>query len=105
MRYQNPILSGDYSDPDVVHAGENRYRVSSSLPYLPGIPVLHSRDLVHRRLIGCAARSLPFARYDAPGARHGGGARPGRFAMSRAIFGGYADVACCRFTPAENSGV
>ena len=66
MRYQNPILKGDYSDPDVIRVGEDYYMVSSSFTYLPGIPVLHSRDLVHWRLINCAARSLPFHRYDTP---------------------------------------
>ncbi len=40
--------------------------VSSSFTYLPGIPVLHSRDLVHWRLINYVVRSLPFARYDTP---------------------------------------
>ncbi|HPF86477.1 MAG TPA: glycoside hydrolase 43 family protein [Candidatus Limiplasma sp.] len=66
MRYQNPILMGDYSDPDVVRVGEDYYMVSSSFTYLPGIPVLHSRDLVHWRLISYAVKSLPFARYNVP---------------------------------------
>jgi len=66
MLYQNPILRGDYSDPDMIRVGEDYYMVSSSFTYLPGIPVLHSRDLVHWRLINYAARSLPFERYNAP---------------------------------------
>lgn len=71
MRYTNPILYGDYSDPDVVRVGEDFYMISSSFTYLPGIPVLHSRDLVHWELIGYAARHLPFERYQRP--QHGCG--------------------------------
>ncbi len=66
MQYENPILQGDYSDPDVIRVGEDYYMVSSSFTYLPGIPVLHSTDLVHWRLINHVVRSLPFARYDRP---------------------------------------
>ena len=66
MRYTNPILYGDYSDPDVVRVGEDFYMISSSFTYVPGLPVLHSKDLVHWELIGYAARRLPFARYDKP---------------------------------------
>ena len=66
MHYTNPILKGDYSDPDVIRVGEDFYMISSSFTYLPGIPVLHSRDLVHWELIGYAASSLPFERYRKP---------------------------------------
>lgn len=66
MKYTNPILKGDYSDPDVIRHGEDYYMVSSSFTYLPGLPVLHSRDLVHWRTIGYAAERLPFKRYDRP---------------------------------------
>lgn len=66
MRYANPILYGDYSDPDVIRVGEDFYMVSSSFTYVPGILVLHSRDLAHWELIGYAAQRLPFARYDRP---------------------------------------
>ena len=66
MHYQNPILLGDYSDPDVVRVGQDFYMTSSSFTYLPGLPILHSRDLVHWEQIGYAAARLPFARYDQP---------------------------------------
>lgn len=71
MQYTNPILYGDYSDPDVIRVGEDFYMISSSFTYLPGIPVLHSRDLAHWELIGYAARRLPFARYDRPAHKRG----------------------------------
>ncbi|MBQ9307014.1 MAG: glycoside hydrolase 43 family protein [Clostridia bacterium] len=66
MQYTNPILFGDYSDPDVIRVGEDFYLISSSFTYLPGIPVLHSRDLVHWEQIGYAVSHLPFERYDKP---------------------------------------
>ncbi len=71
MKYQNPILMGDYSDPDVIRVGEDFYMISSSFTYLPGIPVLHSRDLAHWELIGYAASHLPFERYRRPAHRCG----------------------------------
>ncbi len=66
MKYRNPILRGDYSDPDVIRVGGDFYMISSSFTYLPGIPVLHSRDLAHWELIGYAAERLPFERYRQP---------------------------------------
>lgn len=50
--YKNPILYADYSDPDVIRVGEDFYLVASSFNCAPGIPILHSRDLVNWDLIG-----------------------------------------------------
>jgi len=44
--YRNPVLFADYSDPDVVRHGDDFYMVASSFNCLPGLPVLHSGDLV-----------------------------------------------------------
>ena len=71
MRFVNPILYGDYSDPDVIRVGEDFYMIASSFTYVPGIPVMHSKDLVNWELIGYAARHLPFERYSKPA--HGSG--------------------------------
>jgi beta-xylosidase len=58
--YRNPVLFADYSDPDVVRAGEDFYLVASSFNCVPGLPVLHSRDLVNWRLINHALpRQVP----------------------------------------------
>lgn len=64
--YRNPIIFADYSDPDVVRAGDDFYLVSSSFQNVPGIPVLHSRDLVNWRIIGHAIAELSKPRYDSP---------------------------------------
>ena len=54
QRYNNPVLHLDYSDPDVCRVGEDYYMTASSFNCFPGLPVLHSRDLVHWELIGSA---------------------------------------------------
>ncbi len=71
MEYANPILHADFSDPDVIRVGEDFYMVSSSFTYLPGIPVLHSTDLVNWECVGHAAASLPYPRYDVPAHKRG----------------------------------
>jgi beta-xylosidase len=50
--YENPVLPGFHPDPSVCRVGEDYYLVCSSFEYFPGIPVFHSRDLVHWRRIG-----------------------------------------------------
>lgn len=70
--YINPVLNGDYSDPDVVRVGDDFYLTASSFTNVPGLPILHSKDLVNWTLIGHAlARNLPAAQHAVP--RHGGG--------------------------------
>ncbi len=50
--YQNPVLFADYSDPDAVRVGDDFYLVSSSFDAVPGLPILHSKDLVNWTIIG-----------------------------------------------------
>ena len=50
----NPVLFADYSDPDVIRVGDDFYLVSSSFANVPGLPVLHSRDLVNWTIVGHA---------------------------------------------------
>lgn len=50
--YSNPVLAGCYPDPSICRVGEDYYLVTSTFEYFPGLPVLHSRDLVHWRLLG-----------------------------------------------------
>jgi alpha-N-arabinofuranosidase len=45
--YANPILKGFYPDPSVTRVGEDYYLVNSTFAYFPGLPVFHSKDLVH----------------------------------------------------------
>ena len=52
--YTNPILHADYSDPDVVRVGGDYYMTASSFNAAPGLPILHSKDLVNWTLINYA---------------------------------------------------
>jgi beta-xylosidase len=70
--YTNPVLYADYSDPDAIRVGDDYYLVSSSFNCVPGLPVLHSRDLVNWKLIGYAlSKQPPFDVFDK--VQHGGG--------------------------------
>ena len=57
MQYQNPILPGFHPDPSICRVGDDFYLVTSSFEYFPGLPIYHSRDLVHWEQIGhCLTR-------------------------------------------------
>src|SRR5262245_6481180 len=45
--YLNPILPGFYPDPSITRVGSDYYLVTSSFAYYPGVPIFHSKDLVH----------------------------------------------------------
>ena len=59
IEYTNPVLHLDYSDPDVCRVGEDYYLTASSFNCFPGLPILHSRDLVHWEQIGAALMDYP----------------------------------------------
>ncbi|MEU1460788.1 glycoside hydrolase family 43 protein [Streptomyces sp. NPDC005727] len=50
--YDNPVIPGFHPDPSVCRVGDDFYLVCSSFEYFPGIPLFHSRDLVHWRQVG-----------------------------------------------------
>ena len=50
--FRNPILPGFYPDPSICRVGEDYYLVNSTFEYFPGLPIFHSRDLVHWRQLG-----------------------------------------------------
>jgi alpha-N-arabinofuranosidase len=50
--FRNPILSGCYPDPSICRVGNDYYVVTSTFEYFPGLPIFHSRDLVHWHQIG-----------------------------------------------------
>lgn len=52
--YTNPVINADYSDPDAICTGEDYYLTASSFNCIPGLPILHSRDLVNWQIIGHA---------------------------------------------------
>lgn len=70
--YRNPILYADYSDPDAIRVGGDYYLVASSFDAVPGLPILHSKDLVNWTILGHALqRQPPYDVYSRP--QHGNG--------------------------------
>jgi xylan 1,4-beta-xylosidase len=68
--YKNPILPGFHPDPSICRVGDDYYLVTSSFEYFPGVPIFHSKDLVHWRQIGyCLTRvsQLPLRKVRASG--------------------------------------
>ncbi len=64
--YRNPIIYADYSDPDVIRTGDDYWMVASSFTCIPGIPVLHSYDLVNWEIVNHVYPRLPLGKYDRP---------------------------------------
>lgn len=55
--YRNPVLPGFHADPSVCRAGDDFYLVNSTFQYFPGVPVFHSKDLIHWEQVGnCLTR-------------------------------------------------
>ena len=70
--YRNPVLHADYSDPDVCVVGEDYFLTASSFNCTPGLPILHSKDLVNWKIVNYALKKVePVEYYNE--ARHGKG--------------------------------
>ena len=55
--FQNPVLAGFHADPSVCRAGDDFYLVNSTFQYFPGVPVFHSKDLIHwEQVSNCLTR-------------------------------------------------
>ena len=50
--FDNPVITGMAPDPSVCRVGNDYYLVTSTFEYFPGVPVYHSKDLIHWRLVG-----------------------------------------------------
>lgn len=69
--YNNPIILQDFSDPDAIRVGEDFYMIASSFNHMPGVPILHSKNLVDWELINYVYDSFPLAKYDKVCPGHG----------------------------------
>ena len=70
--YRNPVLHADYSDSDVCAVGEDYFLTASSFNCTPGLPILHSKDLVNWKIVNYALKKVePVEYYNEP--RHGKG--------------------------------
>ena len=56
--YKNPVIHADYSDPDVCAVGNDFYLTASSFSCVPGLPILHSKDLVNWKVVNYALKEL-----------------------------------------------
>ncbi len=52
--YSNPLFYDEFSDPDMIRVGPDYYMTGTTMHVMPGLPVLHSRDLVNWRIISYA---------------------------------------------------
>lgn len=70
--YKNPIIHADYSDPDAIRVGDDFWMTASSFNAVPGLPILHSKDLVNWTIVNHAFREQhPKEVFDKP--QHGNG--------------------------------
>ena len=64
--YVNPVIPGFNPDPSVCRVGDDYYLVTSTFQYFPGVPVYHSKDLIHWQQIGnCLTRESQLRLKDA----------------------------------------
>lgn len=71
-KYKNPVLYADYSDPDVIRTGDDYWMTASSFNCVPGLPILHSTDLVNWEIVNHVfLNQPPYDYFDRP--RHGDG--------------------------------
>ncbi len=82
--FRNPILPGCYPDPSICRAGDDYYLVTSTFEYFPGLPVFHSRDLVHWHPIGHVLDRS--SQLDLDGVRPSGGLYAPTIRHNRGIF-------------------
>lgn len=71
--YSNPIIDADYSDPDAIRVGNDYYLTASSFANTPGLPILHSTDLVNWEIINHAITKVPPYDFYSAAPQHGKG--------------------------------
>lgn len=56
--YTNPLFFDEFSDPDLIRVGNDYYMTGTTMHSMPGLPILHSRDLVNWRFVAYASKKL-----------------------------------------------
>jgi len=94
--YKNPVIRGFNPDPSICRVGDDFYLTVSSSEYFPGLPIYHSKDLVHWRQIGhCLDRDSQLSLHKSPPSR-------GLFAPSLRYHDGLFYVVCTNVTNGGN---
>ncbi len=65
-KYTNPILYCDYSDPDAIRVGDDFFMTASSFTDTPGLPLLHSKNLIDWEVINYCIKNVPDESYNEP---------------------------------------
>ncbi|MGC4074543.1 MAG: glycoside hydrolase 43 family protein [Nibricoccus sp.] len=50
--FTNPLFYDEFSDPDLIRVGDDYYLTGTTMHTMPGLPILHSKDLVNWKLLG-----------------------------------------------------
>src|SRR5689334_14313961 len=56
--FSNPLFYDEFSDPDIIRVGADFYMTGTTMHSMPGLPVLHSTDLVNWRFVSYASEQL-----------------------------------------------
>jgi beta-xylosidase len=59
--YTNPLISGDFPDPDVIRVGDTYYMVTTTMFIFPGVTILKSQDLVNWEYCSNAVSRFDFS--------------------------------------------
>ncbi len=64
VTFTNPVIYADIPDPCVVRVGSDYYMSTTSMHHTPGVPILHSTDLVGWEIIGYVYDTIDDSRAD-----------------------------------------
>ncbi len=56
--FTNPVIFADVPDTDVIRVGSDFYMVSTTMHLMPGVPIMHSKDLVNWKIISYVVPEL-----------------------------------------------
>ncbi len=56
--FTNPLFYEEFSDPDMIRVGDDYYLTGTTMHSMPGLPVLHSRDMVNWEFVCYAFERL-----------------------------------------------
>lgn len=56
--FSNPLFYDEFSDPDVIRVGDDYYMTGTTMHTMPGLPILHSCDLVNWEFLSYAVERL-----------------------------------------------
>lgn len=93
--FTNPLFYDEFSDPDLIRVGEDYYLTGTTMHAMPGLPILHSRDLVNWKLLGYAFDRLdlgPETRLEGGKSIYGQGIWAPSFRYHKGVFHIFSNV-------------